>query len=127
MAHRTLKNSYANLSERLNRFPQGAPSSDLLFEILKILFSEREAELVSRLPIKPFSAEKASRIWKMDLAAAQNVIDELAGRAILVALAGYSLLRMDCNDWIGVSTGWTIKPGNPHSAPQAGKALIIPG
>ena len=35
--------------------------------ILKILFSEKEAELVSLLPIKPFSAEKAKRIWKMDL------------------------------------------------------------
>ncbi len=67
MAHHTLKTSYSSLSDRLNRFPQGAPPSDLLFGILKILFSEKEAELVSTLPIKPFTAEKASRIWKMDL------------------------------------------------------------
>ena len=66
MAHNTIKTSYANLSDRLNRYPQGAPPSKLLFEILKILFSEKEAELVSCLPIKPFTAKKASRIWKMD-------------------------------------------------------------
>ena len=72
MAHHTLKTSYSTLAERLNRFPQGAPPSELLFEILKILFSEKEAELVSTLPIKPFTAAKASRIWKMDVTSTQK-------------------------------------------------------
>ncbi len=84
MAHHTIKSSYSNLSDRLNRFPQGAPPSELLFEILKILFSEKEAELVSLLPIRPFTAKKAGRIWKMDPGNTQRVLDELAGRAILV-------------------------------------------
>ena len=84
MAHQTIKTSYSRLSDRLNRFPQGAPPTKLLFKILKILFSEKEAELVSRLPIKPFTAEKAGRIWKMDAGSTQKVLDELAGRAILV-------------------------------------------
>jgi len=84
MAHNTLKSSYTLLSERLNRFPQGAPPSDLLFKILEMLFSEREAAWVSQLPIKPFTAEKASRIWKMDLTSTHKVLDALADRAILV-------------------------------------------
>ena len=84
MAHHTIKSSYAQLTDRLNRFPQGAPPSELLFKILKMLFSEREAKLVSLLPIKPFNAEKASRIWKIDLTRTRNVLDTLASRAILV-------------------------------------------
>jgi ferredoxin len=84
MAHRTLKTAYSQLADRLDRFPQGAPPSELLFKILKILFSEKEAGLIALLPIKPFTAQKASRIWKMDLAAARNVLDQLAGRALLV-------------------------------------------
>jgi hypothetical protein len=84
MAHHTLKSSYAQLTERFNRCPQGAPPSELLFKILKILFSEREAALVARLPIKPFSASKAARIWKMDIAEACRILDTLAGRAILI-------------------------------------------
>jgi len=84
MAHRTIKSGYSNLSDRLNRFPQGAPPSELLFSILKILFSEKEAELVSYLPIKPFTAKKASRIWKMGLTDTKKTLDKLAGRAILV-------------------------------------------
>jgi hypothetical protein len=54
MAHQTLKSGYTSLIDRLNRFPQGAPPSELLFKILKMLFSEREARLVSLMPIKPF-------------------------------------------------------------------------
>jgi len=84
MAHQTIKPNYSNLSDRLNRFPQGAHPSKLLFDILKILFSEKEAGLVSLLPIRPFTAKKASRIWKMDSKNTQKVLDELAGRAILV-------------------------------------------
>jgi len=86
MAHNTIKSGYSRLVDRLNRYPQGAPPSELLFKILKMLFSEQEAELVSLLPIKPFTAKKASRVWQMGLASAQKVLDELASRAILVDL-----------------------------------------
>ena len=84
MAHNTIKSSYAKLTERLNRFPQGAPPSELLFKILKMLFSKEEAELVSLIPIKPFTAKKASRIWKMDITNTKKILDTLANRAILV-------------------------------------------
>jgi len=84
MSHTTLKSGYTELVDRLNRFPQGAPPSDTLYKILQILFSEREAELVALLPIKPFTAKKAAEIWKMNLAEAQKVLDALASRAILV-------------------------------------------
>jgi ferredoxin len=84
MAHRTAKKGYVNLVERLNRFPQGAPPSEVLFEILKLLFSEREASLVALLPIKPFTEVRAARIWKMPLAEAQRTLETLASRAILL-------------------------------------------
>jgi Na+-translocating ferredoxin:NAD+ oxidoreductase RNF subunit RnfB len=84
MAHLNTRTGYEQLVERLNRFPQGAPPSDLLYAILKLLFSEKEAGLVSRLPIKPFTVETASRAWKMSLSEAQKVLDELASRAILL-------------------------------------------
>lgn len=84
MAHHTINSAYSRLVERLNRFPQGAPPSDLLFRILKMLFSDGEAELVSLLPIRPFTARKASQAWKVDLASAQKTLDTLASRAILL-------------------------------------------
>jgi len=84
LAHHTLKNGYASLTARLNRFPQGAPPSDLLYKILSLLFSEKEAALVALLPIKPFNAVKAGKIWKMKPDAAQIILDEMADRALLL-------------------------------------------
>jgi ferredoxin len=84
MAHHTVKRGYLDLVERINRFPQGAPPSELLYRILEMLFSEREAELVSLLPIRSFTAEKAAQVWKMPVDSARVVLDELAGRAVLL-------------------------------------------
>lgn len=84
MAHHTAKSDYSELTDRLNRFPQGAPPSNLLNKILAMLFSEREARLVSLLPIRPFTAAQAAKIWQMDLAEALKILDRLSSRAILV-------------------------------------------
>jgi len=82
--HNTIKqNSYYKLAERINRFPQGAPPTELLFKILKILFSEREAGLVSLLPIKPFNTRKAAGIWKLKEDEAHRILSDLADRGIL--------------------------------------------
>jgi len=84
MAHRTVKSGYAQLVERLNRAPQGAPPSKTLDRILAMMMSEREAGLLALLPIKPFTARKAARFWKMSEVEAQKICDRLAGRALLV-------------------------------------------
>ena len=78
------KSAYKKLEERLNRFPQGAPPSETLYKILNILFNKKEAELVSQLPIKPFTINTASRIWKLNKANTEKVLNELAGKALLM-------------------------------------------
>lgn len=84
MSHHSAKESYKKLEERLNRFPQGAPPSETLYKILSILFTEKEAELVAQLPIKPFSAKTAAKIWKMNEKDAHRVLETLASKAILL-------------------------------------------
>jgi NAD-dependent dihydropyrimidine dehydrogenase PreA subunit len=86
MGHHIHAHAYERLSQRLNRFPQGAPPTELLFRILSMLFSEREADLVARLPIKPFTEETAARVWGMDPTGARTVLDGLADRGLLVDL-----------------------------------------
>jgi ferredoxin len=64
--------------------PQGAPPSEALYRILKILFSEKDAALVAQLPVKPFTVDKAAKIWKTTPAEARKILDDLAGRALLL-------------------------------------------
>ena len=84
------RNNYQQLTDRLNRFPQGAPPSPLLEQILKMLFTDREAELVSRLPIRPFDAAQAAKVWSMNETKARTILEALSSRAILVDIVVYS-------------------------------------
>ena len=88
MAHQAARTGYQKLVKRLNKYPQGAPPAKLLFEILKMLMSEKEAALVAMVPIKPFTAMTAARAWKTSLAEAQKALDGLAGRALLIDVQG---------------------------------------
>ena len=84
MAHVTLRNSYLALSDRLNRFPQGAPPSELLFQILEVLFTKDEAALVALLPIKPFNVAAAARVWKKPVAESRKILEGLASHGMLL-------------------------------------------
>ncbi len=84
MAHRTSRSGYQQLTGRLNLYTQGAPPSELLYRILALLFTEKEAELVAGLPIKPFTAEQAAKNWKVSKNEAEEALQRLAGRALLV-------------------------------------------
>ncbi len=84
MSHIVGKEAYKSLEERLNRFPQGAPPSETLYKILKILFSEEEARLVAELPITHFTVSKASKIWGKSYSESLKILDGLASRCILL-------------------------------------------
>ena len=84
MAHHIIKSGYIKLADRLNRIPQGVFPSKLLYKILEMLFSEKEAKLVSLLPLRPFTVEKAGQAWKMDRVSARKILDRLCSRAILI-------------------------------------------
>jgi len=88
MAHATARGAYQQLTNRLNQMPQGAPPSDLLYRILSLLFSEKEAGLVARLPVRPITARSAARTWGMREAEARTVLEGLASRAILLDMEG---------------------------------------
>jgi ferredoxin len=84
VAHRATKSTYKDLAERINMFPQGAPPTDRLFKILALLFDEREAAIVARLPVVPFSLKRAARTLKMSELETRKTLDELAVKGLLI-------------------------------------------
>lgn len=84
MAHNTTRDGYHRLTERLNKLPQGAPPSELLYQILRLLFAPEEAELVAQLPVVPFTAATAAKRWNLPVVKAQNILEKLCSRALLL-------------------------------------------
>ncbi len=99
MGHHHLKSGYDRLTERINKFPQGAPPSELFVRILGVLMTEKEANLISKLPIRPFYAEKAAKAWRKTEIETEKQLQDFASRAIL----------LDCEQPNGVST-YTLPP-----------------
>jgi NAD-dependent dihydropyrimidine dehydrogenase PreA subunit len=86
MAHHTGSSVYERFSQRINKFPQGAPPSKSWYKILKILFSEKEAELLSLIPLKPFKLKQAAAIWNKSEAETQGILNALAERGNILDL-----------------------------------------
>ena len=84
MGHITSKDAYKNLEERINWFTQGAPPSDSLYRILQVLYTEPEARRVALLPVRPFTAKKAAKIWKISEGEAEAFLEHLCEKALLV-------------------------------------------
>lgn len=84
MGHLTSRDAYKNLEDRINWFTQGAPPSETLTKILQVLFTEKEAKWVSRLPIRPFTVKKASELWGTTELKAEKLLDRLCEKGLLV-------------------------------------------
>ena len=84
MGHVTSKDAYQNLEQRINWFTQGAPASGTLYKILQVLFTEKEARVMARLPVRPFTLRRAARVWNTSEAKAEKVLDHLCEKALLV-------------------------------------------
>lgn len=84
MGHITSKDAYKNLEDRINWFTQGAPPSESLYKILQVLYTEQEAKWVALLPVRPFTAKKAAKIWKISELSTEKFLDRLCEKALLV-------------------------------------------
>lgn len=105
MGHLTSKDAYKTLDQRLNLFPQGAPPSESLYKILQILFTEKEARMVSQLPIRPFTIAKAAKIWQISQLETEKqepvLLSEHANHILDYERASYLI---DSAEYIGVGT-----------------------
>lgn len=84
MSHHTQREAYNAYVDRLNRFPQGAPPSDTLYQILRVLVSEDEAAQLASLPIRPFTAARAAKTLHMTKAEAEKALNHLCDKAMLL-------------------------------------------
>jgi NAD-dependent dihydropyrimidine dehydrogenase PreA subunit len=75
---------YGKLQKRLDKFPIGAPSAKELYEILRILFSEEEAFVASRMPIKFSGIKKISTLTQKSEKELLPLLDRMAEKGLVM-------------------------------------------
>jgi len=75
---------YGRLQRRLDRFPIGAPPAPALFEILKRLYTEEEAEIACRMPLRFTGADGIARRTRKDPEALVPVLERMAEKGLVM-------------------------------------------
>lgn len=75
---------YGRLQKRLDRFPIGAPPAEALFEILKGLFTEEEAAIGCRMPIRFTDLAGVARRTGRTPEALRPVLERMAEKGLVM-------------------------------------------
>ncbi len=79
MAHlNNIKKEYIELRERLDRYPVGAPETKDMYEVLRLLFTEEEARIASRMPMAPATAGKIARRTGIEKDKVEKILTEMS-------------------------------------------------
>nr|HID59058.1 4Fe-4S dicluster domain-containing protein [Desulfobacterales bacterium] len=77
---------YRSLQKRLDQFPIGAPEAPELYEILQILFTEEEAYVASRMPMRRATLEELSLAVGMEQGRLREVLENMADKGLILDL-----------------------------------------
>jgi Fe-S-cluster-containing hydrogenase component 2 len=81
---RSVKGVYGRLQERLDRFPIGAPPAASLFEILKNLYTEEEAEVGARLPLRFTDIHGIARRTRKNPEELRPILQRMADKGLVM-------------------------------------------
>jgi ferredoxin len=79
----TAEGVYVELAERLHRYPIGAPPAKELYEILKILYSEEEAQVAAQFPMLPAPFVELQRRIGLEPERLRSILNSLADKALI--------------------------------------------
>jgi len=80
----TAEGVYVELAERLHRYPIGAPPAKELYEILKILYSEEEAQVAAQFPMLPAPFVELQRRIGLEPERLRSILNSLADKALIL-------------------------------------------
>ncbi len=83
MGHLNHHTAYRHLQARIDQTQTGFPETPETMEILSLLFTPEEAELVARLPLQPRSASAIARKVGQDEASVTRLLERMADKGLI--------------------------------------------
>ena len=78
-----VKESYRKLFEKLDSYPIGIADHEKVHTFLRKLYSEKEADMISRMPLKPSSLEDLKKIMDINIDDLRKKMEEMSDRGIV--------------------------------------------
>jgi len=84
MGHLATQKPYLDLQQRLHKNPIGAPPAEELFEILRLRFTEEEAQIGARMPMTPAPLDALSRRLGQDPERLGAALERMAEKGLVL-------------------------------------------
>ena len=84
MGHRSHHKAYKDLQQQIDKTHTGFPESELTMEMLRLIFTREEAELVSRMPLRPRTARFIARRVGRPEAEVQGELERMADKGLIL-------------------------------------------
>ncbi len=84
MGHLAMQKPYLDLQQRLHKNPIGAPAAEELFEILRLRFTEEEAQIGARLPMTPAPLETLARRLGQEPERLEAALERMAEKGLVL-------------------------------------------
>jgi Pyruvate/2-oxoacid:ferredoxin oxidoreductase delta subunit len=86
MGHSAVKDVYYQVGEKLNELEMRAPMNLYLYEILKEIFTSREAEIFCMMPYSLSTAERISQITKIEEVELKKILNDMSSKGLVLDL-----------------------------------------
>lgn len=84
MGHLASHGVYSALRKRLDAYPVGAPESGEIYEILKVAFSEEEAFVASKMPLRFSTLERVSKTTGYEKERLLKILDGMTKKGLAI-------------------------------------------
>ena len=82
MGHLAAKSIYSDLRKRVDKNAVGAPDSKEMFEILSLVFSEDDARIAAKMPMKFASLNKISKLTGIEPNELKSRLSSMADKMV---------------------------------------------
>ncbi|MDW7730469.1 MAG: 4Fe-4S ferredoxin, partial [Bacillota bacterium] len=86
MGHLAVKDVYHQVGDKLNELEMRAPMDLYLYDILKEIFTSREAEIFCKMPFSLSTAERISQITKIEKKELEKILKEMSSKGLVMDL-----------------------------------------
>jgi len=86
MGHPDSKEIYRKLGAKINNLPLRAPWNETFYEILKELYSEKEADLLVKMPYGLSDLNRVAQVAKYEISELPKILESLCSKGLVIDL-----------------------------------------
>ncbi len=84
MGHMDSKNIFRKLGRKINNLPLRAPWNEKFYELLKSLYSEKEADVVVKMPYGMSDLNRIAQVTKYESSELQKILEGLCSKGLVI-------------------------------------------